>query len=126
MTVNPIRGEAEITIAGVTYQLEATMDSLARLAEALGDPPFHEIYRRLVGTSIHTSRVALRMFAISGQEGEKTLKREEAAARIVRNLALNDLANAQKAFVTLLGALTREGDDAARRDNGGNAATAVH
>jgi len=38
MSLNRVRGEAEIAIAGKFYRLALTLDALARAADALGEP----------------------------------------------------------------------------------------
>lgn len=120
-SVNPVRGEAELRIAGITYRLEATMDDMARLAQALGDPPLHELYRKLIGTSLHASRVALSQFIRNGTDGDgRLLKQREAAAAAVRDLLLSDMDAVQAAMATMLTALSRPDQAAPPGDDEGN------
>lgn len=125
MAVNPIRGEAEIVVAGVTYKLAATMESLSQVSAAIGDPPLAEFYEKLIGTSLRISRIALASFVetATGEDGEsllgnngRPLDRPGIARRLIADFSLGDINAAQQAFQTLLAALVRDappesGDD---------------
>lgn len=121
--VNAIRGEAEIVIAGATYRLEANMDGLARLAEALGDPPLQDLYRRLIGSSLFATRVSLAHFIQGGTDASgKQMKQRDAVQAAIRDFTLSDVDVVQTGMVALLAALVRK--DEAGGDDGGNAQTA--
>lgn len=118
---NALRGEATLKIAGYTYTLAMTMESLATLADMLGDPPMHDLYKRLVGASLFTARAALATFVQSGADADgKELKKKDAAKRAVEDYALSDAPAMQAATLTLLAALTRKADDAAQEEEPGN------
>lgn len=121
MATNVVRGEAELVLAGSSYRLEATMDALARLASAVGDPPISDLYRRLVGPSLDTCRQALAMFVQGGTAADgRRLNRREAADAILCDLTLTDMAAVGATMATLLLALTRPDGDASRGNETGN------
>jgi hypothetical protein len=118
---NALRGEATLKIAGCTYTLAITMESLAGLADMLGDPPMHDLYQRLVGASLFTSRAALAGFMLSGTDPTgKELKKRDAAKRAVEDYSLSEAPAVQAAFMTLLAALTRKSDEPAGEEDPGN------
>lgn len=121
--VNPVRGEATLAIAGNTYLLAVTMESLAQLSNSVGDPPFPELFRRLNGSSLFTLRAALALFVQSGTDADgKEMKAGPASAALIRDFVLGDLAAAQAVMQTLLAAFMRAddsgGDDAGKAPAG--------
>lgn len=119
--VNVLRGEATLVIAGCTYKLAATMESLAALADMLGDPPMHDLYKRLVGASLFTARAALAAFVQSGTDPTgKELKKKDAAKRAVEDYSLSEAPAMQGVTLTLLAALTRKSDEPAGEEESGN------
>lgn len=111
---NPARGEASVRIAGNDYVLAAEMEDLAVLAEAIGDPPLNELVSRLLGGSVHATRIALRVFARSGTTGQGTpMDKRTAGDTAVRDYTLADAIAVQKAFSVLFEPLlggSRESD----------------
>lgn len=121
MPVNPIRGEAEVIIAGGTYVLAATMQGLAELSQTTGCTTLQALFQRLVGTELYVTAAALQAFVHSGKDADgKPLKRKEAAAAIAASFSLADTGPVQTAFMTLLAALTRKPDDKEPGDDAGN------
>ena len=118
---NKLRGEATVVIAGVSYTMAATMEDLASLADMLGDPPVHDLYKRLVGASVFTARAALSVFVQKGVELDgKELKRESARRRAVEDYSLSESAALQEAILILLAALTRKSDAPTTEQDEGN------
>lgn len=118
---NTLRGEATIAIAGCTYTLAATMESIATVADMLGDPPIHEFYRRLVGVSLFTARAALAALTQRGTDpAGKEMTKEAAAKRAVAEFALSDCDAMQEALVKLVAALTRKSEGPAEEEDAGN------
>lgn len=118
---NKLRGETSLVIAECTYTLAATMEDLAALADMLGDPPMHDLYKRLVGASVFTARAALSVFVQKAVETSgKELKKEAARRRAVEDYSLSESAALQGAIMTLLAALTRKSDDPPQEEDAGN------
>lgn len=118
---NKLRGEAPLEIAACTYTLAATMEDLATLADMLGDPPMHDLYKRLVGASVFTARAALSVFVQKAVAADgKELKRDVARKRAVDDYSLSESAALQGAILTLLAALTRKSDTPAQEQDEGN------
>jgi len=112
MQINPLRGESKLVIAGNTYVLAMTMESLAQLSGLLGDPPFQDLYDRLMRGALGAQRAALGVFVQSGITATgKALGRREAIAAALRDVALSDLGAWSQAMVPLLNAVTRTASD---------------
>lgn len=123
MTINPLRGEAKLSLAGNEYELAITMESLAQLSVAMGDPPFEDLYQRLMRGALGAQRAALAVFIQGGTTADgKSLKRRDAIAVALRDLALTDLGTWTNALVPLLEAVTRKPGD--EGDAGGNGTAA--
>lgn len=120
--VNPIRGEAEIEIAGQKFVLAATMDALAELSRTAGCETFEELFRRLVGTELFATRAALRVLVQKGTVGDKELKGAKAGAEAVAAYSLADMVAVQTGFVAILDALTRKPEDGKVADEGNGTA----
>src|SRR4051812_7218010 len=92
MPINPLRGESKLVIAGNTYELAMTMESLAQLSGLVGDPPFQDLYDRLMRGALNLQRAALGVFVQRGTTAAgKALGRREAIASALRDVALSDL-----------------------------------
>lgn len=110
--VNPIRGEAKVKIGEGEYTLAVTMESLAQLSDTIGDPPFHELFRKLMGGSIFTQRAALSLFVQSGIDaGGKALDKRAASTAAVRDFTLADLAALNDGMAAILTVLSRKPGD---------------
>ena len=110
MGVNPVRGEVEVVVGDVTLVMAATMDGLARLSGALGNPTFAELAQRLVGTEMVATRSAIRLFTVRGTgSGGEAMTGEDAAAAAVDGFLIDDLSALQAGFSSLLETLTRKG-----------------
>lgn len=106
--VNAVRGEAEAKIGDMTLRMVVTMDSLARLSEATGRPSLNEMYQRLLGGEVATTRDAIRLFTTGGADGEgKPLKAQPAVSAALLRLSLSDALELQTAFAAMMGALLR-------------------
>lgn len=108
MSVNPLRGEAAVKIGDIEVVLSATMDDLARLSDALGNPMFPVLAQRLVGSEPSAIRAALRVFTVRGKAADGTaLKRDEAVKAALAAYALSDNLALQKGMEVLLHGLMR-------------------
>lgn len=122
MASNPARGEATLKIGAGEYVLVATMESLSQVSAAIGDPPFSELFTRLMGGSIQATRTALMVFVQSAKIGDdKTLKSAEARRAAVAAYTLADLTAVQVAMQTLFEPLLA---GPSRSDDSGNGTTA--
>lgn len=115
--VNAIRGEAEAKIGDVTVRMVITMDGLARLSEATGRPTLNEMYQRLLGGEVATTRDAIRIFTVGGAGADgKPLKAQPAVAAAMLALSLSDALELQTAFASMMGALLRTKSDEAEAE----------
>lgn len=123
--VNPLRGEAKIVIAGTTYVLAATMDDMTALSVSVGDPPFRDLYTKLLSSALGVQAAALAALIQGGTTADgKSLKRKDAVAAALRDRALTDLTAWAEAMVELLKPLTRDPGDDTKPDDEGNATAA--
>lgn len=112
MPINPLRGEAKLTLAGNQYVLAITMESLAQLSLMLGDPPFEELYGKLMRGSLAAMRAGLGLFVQSGTTSEgKALNRRDATFAALRDISLSDLGAWVETLLPLLEAVTRKASD---------------
>lgn len=110
--VNPIRGEAEVKIGDIVITMVATMDGLARLSAATGRPLLHELYQRLVGTEMETTRAAIELFTTGGKGADgRPLKARAAALEALAQHSSEDTLALQQAFADLLGGLRRKDEE---------------
>jgi hypothetical protein len=124
MAFNPLRGEAKVQIGSVEITLAATMERLADLSDALHCETLQDLFRRLTGTELKTTREAVRLLTISGIQGDKTLQAQKAGQAALAEMTLDDMAKLQTAFLAILSALVRPTSDTPEDSETGNA-TAV-
>ena len=124
--VNAVRGEAEVKIGDVKITMVATMDRLAELSDALGNPTLQQLYARLYGTELVASRMAIRLLTTEGVRGEESLKARGAAEAALKVMTLSDMPDLQIAFMTVLSALLRPASDAGDKETGKDAASALN
>ncbi len=123
--INPLRGETTLVIAGHTFTLVVTMENLAALSIELGDPPFEQLYRRLLSGALGAQRSGLRAFVQSATTAEgKTLGASQAAQIALRDLSLIDLGAWTAAMLILLEAVTRKPDEPSAANDEGKATAA--
>ncbi len=120
---NPARGEATIVVAGNQYVIALTMESLAQISNAIGDPTFDELYRKLQG-GIFTIRTSLALIVQGGTADGRTLKRTEAASRAVRDFTLGDLVSFQQGIQACFEPLMSESAKGASDEGNAEAASA--
>lgn len=121
--LNPVRGEAEVEIAGGKYLLAADMLGLAALSQSAGCATMPELYQRLWGTEPFTTLAALRAWVQKGTTAEgKELKRGPAADAAARSYSLADMDSVQAGFIKILASLTRQPTDAESDDVGNRVA----
>lgn len=105
---NAIRGEVAVKIGDFEIVMSPSMEGLAELSTAMGNPVFPELYQRLVGNEISATRMAIALFAVRGTDAEgKALDKAAAARAGVENLMLDDLGALQKGFREMFNALLR-------------------
>lgn len=92
MSVNKVRGEVELKIGAHKVILCAEMERLARLSDALGNPPLQQVFVRLGGSEPRALLEAVRAFAIDG-DAEKLIEgaRDFEALGVIRDKTLEVL-----------------------------------
>lgn len=121
--VNPVRGEAEVEIAGDKYLLAATMEGLAELSRTAGCETFDDLFRRMMGSELFTARAALSVLVQKATIDGKELKGAKAGLAAVAAYSLADMVPVQAGFLAILDALTRK-PEAGPADDAGNATAA--
>lgn len=67
---NKVRGEVELKLGDHKVILCAEMERLARLSDAIGNPPLQDVFRRLAGSEPRALLEAVRAFTIDGDAGQ--------------------------------------------------------
>lgn len=108
MEVNAVRGEVAAKVGGVSIVMAATMEDVARLSNAIGNPTFPDLGRRLLGVEIVATMAALRLFIRRGEAPDgSSLPREKAVETALANYRFSDNNALQAAFAEVMEPLTQ-------------------
>lgn len=108
MDINPVRGEAKVKVGPVEITMAATMERLAQLSDAVGNPPLHDLYGRLYGMEQSATRAGIRVLTTGGEMNGEKLKAAAAVHAALAALSLADMPALQAGFIAILATLTRE------------------
>lgn len=121
-SINPLRGEAEVTLNGVKLVLVCDLEGLARISAATGHPTMQELFSRMAGNEISTTRMALTVLARKcfSAEDEREIGLADGVKRALAGLNFANMVRVvQPAFFKLLEPLMGDRTDEASSE--GNA-----
>lgn len=119
MEVNAVRGEVAAKVGNVSIVMAATMEDVAKLSNALGNPTFVELARRLIGVEVVAVMAALRLFTVRGEADGESLDRRKAGEAAAKAYRLADNEALAEAFAKVLEPLLKPvGDGGDTSKNG--------